>query len=300
MNLHQFFQLFVNGTINGSRYALLGVSFALIISVTGRFHLAYVLSYTLAAYAASSTADAWGFPFPLAALAGIIVAIAVGVAIEVVVYRPIARKAGGSALLTIFVAALGLTIAAENAIRLTWGSASENLSGLPRNGLSIGDVTFTALDVISLIVFWVLIVGLTLFLQRTRQGRLITAVRVNPEMARVVGIDPDRIYLLVFAIGSALGGVAAILFTVKYAAVPDMGLDAVFKGFLVAFLAGTASSPTRIAGAAVLLGLVESLSGLWLKAQWSPLVVFSVLFIYLTLLPLDFWRPRRLVSAFAR
>lgn len=300
MNLHQTVQLSVNGLINGSQYGLLGVSFALIISTTGRFHLAYVVSYVLTAYAASSAAEGWGFPFPLAVILGLAVGGLVGVLIERFIYRPIAQRAGGSALLTIFVASLGLTIATENAIRLTWGSASRTLSGIPRHGFDARGVTFTLLDVVIVGVCWLLIVGLDAFLRRSKQGRLINAVRVNPEMARVVGIDPDFIFLLVFAIGSVLGGVVALLFTLKYAAVPDMGLNAVFEAFLVGFLAGTASAPQKIALIGVLIGLAESLSGLWLKAQWSPLVVFGILFVYLTLLPLDFWKPRRLARAFAR
>jgi len=303
MNLHQVAQLGLNGLINGSSYALLGVSFALIISVTGRFHLAYVTTYTAAAYFAVLLEQNSHLKLPFwAALIGALVFTALlGMAIEGGIYRTIARRTAGASLLTIFVASLGLTIATENGIRLINPSPSQTLTGISHHGRSLRGVTFTDLDVVIIGTSIVLVFALAALLKYTRAGRQIDAVRVNPEMARVVGIEPERIYLLVFAIGSAMGGVAAILFTLKFAASPAMGLNPVFQAFLVAFLAGTASPPQRIAVVALLIGLAESWSGLWLKAQWSPLVVFGILFIYLCLLPLNFWRqPRRLLQAFAR
>lgn len=303
MNLHQVAQLGLIGVVNGSSYALLGVSFALIISVTGRFHLAYITTYTGAAYCAvlMQQNSHIQMPFWGALIIALVFSALLGMAIEGGIYRTIAKRTAGASLLTIFVASLGLTIATENGIRLINPSPSQTLTGISHHGRSLRGVTFTDLDIVIIGVSLVLVFALAALLRYTRAGRQIDAVRVNPEMARVVGIDPERIYLLVFAIGSILGGVAAILFTLKFAASPNMGLNPVFQAFLVAFLAGTASSPQKLTVVALLIGLAESWSGLWFKTQWSPLVVFGILFVYLCLLPLDFWRrPRRLVQAFAR
>ena len=75
---------------------------------------------------------------------------------------------------------------------------------------------------------------------------MIRAVRVNPEMSMAVGVTPETIYLAVFAVGSFLGGVAAVFDAAKTAATPDMGFNPLFYAFVVAFLAGAAAPPVVV------------------------------------------------------
>ena len=103
-----------------------------------------------------------------------------------------------------------------------------------------------------------------------------------------MGLDPDAIYLSVFAIGSLLCGAAGILDGARFAVQPSMGIRPVVFAFVVAFLGGTRSGPLVVGLAGLFIGLVESLSGLFVSPQWSSLVVFSVLFVYLVLRPIDF------------
>ena len=285
-------QLAVAGIINGSGYALLGVAFGLILGVTGRFHYAFALAYTAAAYVASVLISSAGVPWPAALAAGLLAAVLLGVSCERVVYRPLAARSGAVSLLAIFIASLGISIAGTNIITLIWSSSSRTIEAFSSSPMRVGSVTFTSLELIMVIVFWVLIVSLSLVLRSTSLGRQIKAVRGNPELARVAGIEPDRIYLWVFAIGSLLSGVAALLLGMRFAVQPDMGTRIVVFAFVVAFLGGTASSPIVVGLAGLFLGLVESLSQLWVAPQWSSLVVFSVLFIYVALRPVDFGRFR--------
>jgi branched-subunit amino acid ABC-type transport system permease component len=291
VSLHDAAQLALDGLINGSLYGLLGASLGLILGVTGRFHFAYAFVFTIAAYVpafiSNSFTDTFSLPYPLVMAVGLVAAAIAGVLIEGLVYRPLAQRSGGFALLTVFVASLGISIAGENLIRLVAGSASQPLNGPDITGISVAGFRMTSLDVASVIVFWLLLAGLAAGLRYTRAGRVIRAVRVNPDMALAVGIRPARVYLLVFALGSVLAGVAAIFSAVKYAAVPDMGNRPLVYAFVVAFLAGTRSSPLLVGATGMLLGLVESLSGIWLSAQWSSLVVFAVLFVYLALRPVQ-------------
>lgn len=292
-------QLGLDGLVNGSLYGLLGASLGLILGVTGRFHFAYAFVFTIAAYVpaviTNSLADPTTIPYPLVMATGLVAAAVIGMLIEGLVYRPLARSSGAFALLTVFVASLGIAIAGENLIRLVAGSSSLPLTGPEITGLSFVGFRMTSLDAASVVVFWLLLAGLAAGLRYTQTGRIIRAVRVNPDMALVVGIRPGRVYLLVFALGSAIAGVAAVFVGLKYAAVPDMGNRPLVYAFVVAFLAGTRSSPLLVGVAGVFLGLVESLSGIWLSAQWSSLVVFAVLFVYLALRPV---RVRELLQVF--
>lgn len=281
MNLDQILQLGAVGLISGSVYALLGVSFGLILGTTGRFHIAYVVTFVAAPYSAYWLIDSYGANFWLAAGLGVVVAIALGVLAERLVYAPIHRSVGDESLISIFVASLGLTIAVQGLIQYEFGSSALRLRGLPREPLAVGPVNFTSLDVLIVGTFIVAVAALSLFLARTPYGGRIRGVRGNPELTRVVGIDPVRVYVVVFAIGSAVAGILGILWGSKIALVPTMGMGPVFTAFVVAFIGGLTRSPVRVATAGLLIGLVESLSGIWLNAQWAPLVVFSILLVFL-------------------
>src|SRR5215217_7199292 len=107
LTFETFRQLTVDGFFRGCAYGLLGVGFALILGVTGRFHFAYGFTYTLAAYLAFTFTFRVDWPFWPSAVLGIVLAAVVGALIERGVYRPLAKNAGATALLAVFVAALG-------------------------------------------------------------------------------------------------------------------------------------------------------------------------------------------------
>jgi branched-subunit amino acid ABC-type transport system permease component len=287
MDLTQVQQLAVAGIINGSFYGLLGAGFGLILGVTGRFHYAFALIFTLAAYVTSLLEQEAGLPAPLAILAGLAAAAAAGVAIERWIYRGLAALSGPLSLLTIFISSLGITIAGVNLITLIFTAFSRLITVVPVAPLGVGSVTFTTIEITIVVAAWVLIAALTALLDSTDLGRSIKAVRGNPGLARIIGLDPGRLYLVVFAIGSVMCGAAGILNGARFAVQPDMGDRPVVFAFVVAFLGGTQSPPWVVGLAGLFIGLVESLSGLWVSPQWTSLVVFSVLFIYLALRPVD-------------
>ena len=293
MGLEQAAQLAMAGIVNGSLYGLLGVGFGLILGVTGRFHYAFGLIFTLAAYVTSALESPAGWPIPLAVAAGLIAAMAAGVAIERWVYRPLADAAGPLALLTIFISSLGVTIAGVNLITLAWTAFSRSVALVTIRPLHLGPTTVTTLDIALVAACWSLIMALAAVLARTDLGRRIKAVRGNPQLAQIMGLEAGRVYLVVFAIGSLMAGAAGIIEGARFAVLPDMGTRPVVFAFVVAFLGGTRRSPPIVALAGLFIGLVESLSGLWVSPQWSSLVVFSVLFVYLAFHPVDLRKLRR-------
>jgi branched-chain amino acid transport system permease protein len=283
MNFDLFQQLLVSGLVLGSVYALLAVSFGIIYATTRTFHLAHSVAYTAAAYAAIVTADSLGLPLGPAALAGLAAAVALGIAIEIVVYRPMRRR--NATVLAIFLASLGLAIVGPNLIQILFGPENRNLPGFPNDTITLSEnITFTVLDLISVVVCWTCVGALTLALRRTRYGRAITAVRTNREMAMAVGIPVERIFALVFAVGSLLVGIAALLFTMDGVASPTMGFSPVLTGFIAVFLGGIGSTIGAAVGG-LTLGLITSLSGLWLSGDYSPAVVFGLLFVLLLIRP---------------
>ena len=250
-------QLTVDGFYRGCSYGLLGTGFALILGVTGRFHFAYAFTYTFAVYMAYQFTFPWGLPFWPSAALGVLVSAFVGVLIERIVYRPLAANAGANALLAIFVASLGLGIAGENAIRLYWGSETQSYYGPDKVAYTLWDTTFINFDVWQAGSAIFLVLALWALLKWTPLGRQIKATRVNPELARIIGINANTIYLVVFFIGSVFAGVAAIWYGLKYTVDPAMGFNPVIYAFVVAFLAGTASSPIRVFITGIIVALIE-------------------------------------------
>ncbi len=297
LTLDNFLQLTVAGVVAGSGYALIGVAFGLILSVTGRFHFAFTFTYTISAYIASQVGESYGLPFWLSLIVGALVGGFFGVAAEALVYRPLAKKSGAYALLVIFVASLGLAIMGRNLIALIWiESASKQITGFANVGYNIGPITLTKLGILQVIVAWLLVLLLGAVLSYTGLGRVVRAVRVNPEMSLVVGVDPRTVYLAVFAIGSFMGGVAAVLNATQTAAQPDMGFTPLFYAFVVAFLAGLGSHPVRVGLIGLCIGLVENWSALFMSSRWTSLVVFGILFVYVALRPVQMVSLRRRLS----
>ncbi len=276
-----FRQLTVDGFFRGCSYGLLGVGFALILGVTGRFHFAYGFVYTLAAYLAFTFTFRVHWEFWLSAVLGVALAAALGGGIERVVYRPLAKNAGATALLAVFVAALGLGIAGENIVRLLWGSNTQAYYGPRKKAYQVWDTIFTNFDVWQGASAIIIVAALALMLKFTGLGRRIKATRINPDLARTIGIDSDRTYVICFVLGTACSGVAAIWYGLKYTVDPGMGFSPVIYAFVVAFLAGTARSPVRVFLVGIAVALIEQYSSIWLSSRFTQTAVFVVLIGYL-------------------
>jgi branched-chain amino acid transport system permease protein len=110
------------------------------------------------------------------------------------------------------------------------------------------------------------------------------ALADDRNMARIVGIETDRVALVVFGLGSAISAVAATFVLLNEGATPTMGFYPVFVAFVVAIVGGLGSIPGAIAGG-YLVGLVESL-GLWkLPTEWQSSIAFILLFLVLLFRP---------------
>jgi branched-chain amino acid transport system permease protein len=124
-------------------------------------------------------------------------------------------------------------------------------------------------------------------LGRTRLGRMVRAVRSNLTMSVAIGASPRMIYLVIFGIGSALGGIGGVMTTTKAAVASDSGQGAILYALTIAFLAGTFASVTRIALVGLVLGVIESMANLWVSPVWDPVIIYGLLLLYAALKPFD-------------
>jgi branched-subunit amino acid ABC-type transport system permease component len=279
-------QALVDGLVNGSAYALLGISWGLIYGVAKRFHFALAWTYTVAAFIASVVATDSGLPIVPAIFVGLAVSVLCGVVIELG-YEDLAGRVGAAALLPVFVISLGVTIAGTNLLQLIWGVGSRTLGSFSFGNIAIGSVTLTTLELSLVVVGLFLAAATAALVAWTPFGRRMKAVRSNPEMAMAVGIRPNHVYLMVFGLGTLLAGVAAIYDGLRFAVSADMGEQPLFYALVVSFLVGSARSPMVVWASGIFVGLVESLSTIWLSTHYSSVVVFVLLLLFVS------WRSLR-------
>lgn len=277
-----FLQLFINGICAGSIYALLGVSWGLIFAATRTFHFAHGATFIVAAYFTYMIGNVFGVGLILASVGGIFFAVIFGLGIEGLLYQWL-RRAQATALV-IFIAALGALIFFENLIAMFFGTDAKMISGFPVKVIKLGNAVFTNLHLVMLSSAGVLIVGLMLFLRKTGRGKAIRAVISNPEMAEVIGINKNKVFLLVHLLGAVLVGSAAILITLERGVTPELGTWAILYAFIPVIIGGVGSMPGA-ALAGFIIGLAESI-GIWkIPSQWQLGIAFVVLLIVLIVRP---------------
>jgi branched-chain amino acid transport system permease protein len=284
-------QALVSGAVLGSIWGLLGTGFGLIIGVTWRFHFAFAITIVAGPYLIVSLLTL-AVPLYVAILAGILWSVVLGVGMEWFVYRPLVQRSPHLALLGVFVSALGMVIVGENLIRLIWGSEPQAIpTGYTVERVTIaGNVGLTTLDIVTLGAAATIIVGLWAYLRLNRYGRAIRAVQDNPDMACAVGVSPPLVFVVVFAIGSALSAIGGLLLAQRQSLLPESGLEPSFTALVVMFLAGVESSPLRFAAAGLVLGEIQSVAAIWIEVTWSPVIVFGILFVYIAITP---WLEQR-------
>ncbi len=276
-----FLQLLTRGLITGSFYALLGVSWGIIYNTTRTFHFAHGFIYTLTAYVILVLV---GMSFPLvpSLLLGLLAAILAGCGVEYFAYLPMREK--NASQLSVFLTAMGIMIAGQSLIHLIFGPDSKPLAGFPENVISLGMITFTTIDLFTVVLSWIVIVLLFAFLARTKAGMMIRAVASNPEKATFIGIDSRKIFVLVFGIGSLLVGIAAFLATLDKPANPNIGLGALLISFITVFLGGVGSLGGAVLGG-MILGIAESLVIIVLPTEYKTVVTFFILFLVILIKP---------------
>ena len=223
-------------------------------------------------------------PVWLGILISVVVCTALGVTIEAVAYRPL-RQASSS--LTVLITAIGVSYLLQNLALLIFGANSKAFTSVvPIKAVKIGDkLTITGETIVTVLACIIIMIVLTLFVNRTKAGRAMLAVSEDKGAAQLMGINVNRTISLTFAIGSALAAVAGVLLCSAYPSLtPYTGSMPGIKAFVAAVFGGIGSIPGAFIGG-IILGIIENLSKAYISSQLADAIVFMVLIIVLMVKP---------------
>ncbi len=276
----------VNGVILGSMYALIAIGFTMIYGIVRLINFAHGDIFTMGAFTTLASLALIGLPFPVALVVVVLTGALFGVVIERIAFRPMR----GAPQVTGFIASLAVAIILENLLVMTI-SAQPRVFLVPEylNRLvSTGVITIRVIDLSIVALAIVLMIALVFFVQFTKVGIAMRATAENYDVARLMGINIDRMIMLAFAIGSGLAAVSGLMWGSKYGQIsPFMGLLPGLKAFVAAVIGGVGSIPGAVVGGYV-LGLSEVLFVGLLPPEYSGYrnaFVFGALIVVLLVMP---------------
>ncbi|NUO09167.1 MAG: branched-chain amino acid ABC transporter permease [Candidatus Brocadia sp.] len=274
-----FNQLFLNGIIAGSIYALIALGFTVIYKTVRFFHFAHGVVYTAGAYCAYSLSISLGINPVISFFLASAFSALLGIAIDRAVYLPLRKNKASNLVLAI--ASFGVFIFIQNLLQLIYGAQILTLrTGAVKEGHQILGAVITDIQILILVVSGWLLGILWFIIEKTKMGKAIRAVADDPIGASVSGIYSERVILYAFGIGSALAGVAGVLISYETNIEPTMGLNAILKGIIASIIGGVGNVPGAVLGG-FFLGIVENL-GIWkIQAGWKDTISFAILIVFL-------------------
>jgi branched-chain amino acid transport system permease protein len=274
-------QTLLNGILQGGVYAAAGVGLSLIFGVSGILNAAHGELVMLGAFATYWLFTLYRFD-PLLSLPVTFVLLgALGWCLQ---YFVLNRTLGQPLLLSLLVT-FGISLILVNlALRLWTGDYRMMRVPYLDHSLILGPFIVPLARLVACVAGIAMVFGLSWLLARTRPGRMIRATAQDWEMARLLGVNPRRVYALTFALGAGISGVAGSLVALYTPVEPNMGLTYTLFAFAVVVLGGLGYTNGVLWGG-LALGIAQALTETYLEAGLSLLVAFLLLYVILRFMP---------------
>ncbi len=274
-------QLVLNGILLGSMYAIISVGLTLIFGIVRVVNFAHGEFLMVGMYAAYLLAAKFGL-HPYAATVPIVILLfAIGAAVQRFLIQPLL---GAEEHIQIF-ATVGLSTALVNLALLVFGADLYSIPPSAAQGtVMVGGFSLVKGQLVMFVCALALVAGLHLFMQSTALGRAIRATAQNRTAALLMGVKVDQIYVIAFGIGAACVGLASALVMPLYPVTPTIGTYFVLTAFVVVVLGGMRSMYGAFFGA-MIIGLVDSLSGYYIAPDLKEVVYFAIFLAILIFKP---------------
>ena len=279
-----FVSYILNGISLGSVYAIIALGYTMVYGIAKMLNFAHGDIIMVGSYVAFLAINSMGLPVPVAIVLSVIVCTVLGMVIERVAYKPLRH----ASKLAVLITAIGVSYLLQNLALLIFGADAKSFTSvvsLKPIKLFDGQVSITGEAVVTIITCIVIMVGLTLFVNKTKAGKAMQAVSEDKGAAQLMGINVNATITLTFAIGSALAAVAGALMCSAYPNLtPYSGTMPGIKAFVAAVFGGIGSIPGAFIGG-ILLGIIEILSKAYISSQLADAIVFAVLIVVLLVKP---------------
>jgi len=266
----------------GAMYALLAIGYTMVYGIIKLINFAHGEIFMCGAFFTWWFMTAASLPLPLSALIGILFSTLLGVGVERIAYRPL-RNAPRFAVV---ISVLGMSIFLQNMARIIWGAESQVFDvDFGISPIFIGSVIVPFKKIFILLTSLVLMIALGLFIKKTYLGKAMRATSADREAAEMMGINVNSVITLTFAIGSAMGAIAGILYAINYNSIdPYMGFNAGMKAFAAAVLGGIGNIYGAMFGG-ILLGIFEGVGAAYISSMYRDAFAFAVLILVLIFRP---------------
>ena len=274
---------FINGLNFGLLLALAAMGAALIYGTTGLSNFAHGEMVTWGALTALVFTSFWSLPFWL----GIILAIAagglLGLALDAGLWRPLRRK--GLGIVQLMIVSIGLSLALRYTFQFFIGGRTYQLPGASPAPIQLGPIQLSYIDLISMGVSILVILGVAYFLLGTRIGKATRAISDNPQLASASGINVDRVIRIVWILAGALAALSGILWAYFRPGVKwDMGTQMLLLIFAAITLGGLGTAFGALLGS-LIVGIVVEMSTLWIPSDLKYAGALIVLILILLVRP---------------
>ena len=280
----QILQYLINGISIGAVYAIIALGYTMVYGIAKMLNFAHGDVIMVGAYISFCVTTYLGLPAVVSVIAAVIVCTLLGITIEGLAYKPLR----GTPSLAVLITAIGVSYFLQNAAQLIWGAAPKNFTSLVTMKpimLFNGGLVITGEAILTVVVSALVMIGLTLFTNKTRTGKAMRAVSEDRDAAQLMGINVNRTISTTFAIGAALAAIAGVLLCSTVPTLqPTTGSMPGIRAFTAAVFGGIGSMPGAMLGG-ILLGIIETLCKKYISTDFSDAIVFAVLIVILLLKP---------------
>ncbi len=277
-----FFEYLMNGLMIGSMYALIALGYTMVYGIAKMINFAHGDIIMVGAYWIYIGIQVLKLPVWLTVIIAIVFCSLLGVIVEKVAYKPLRN----APTLAVLITAIGVSYLLQNVFQMIFSPTQKEVpSILPKGAIKIGSVHISYITIITLAITIVVMIGLTLFINKTKLGSAMRAVSEDKGAASLMGINSNMIITITFAIGSALAALAGIIYVCKYEQItPMMGALPGIKAFVAAVIGGIGSVPGAMIGG-IVLGLIETMSKAYISSTLVDAITFGILIFVLLFKP---------------
>lgn len=280
-----FLNYLINGISLGSVYAIIALGYTMVYGIAKMLNFAHGDIIMVGAYVIFNCMSAFKLPAIVSVIISMVICTVLGVLIERVAYRPL-RNASSS--LAVLITAIGVSYLLQNVALLIFKADTKSFSSvvsIQAIKLFDGQLTISGEAIVTVSVCVIVMIALTLFVNKTKAGQAMQAVSEDKGAAQLMGINVNGTIALTFAIGSALAAVAGALMCSAYPNLtPYTGTMPGIKAFVAAVFGGIGSIPGAMIGG-LLIGVIEILGKAYISSQMADAIVFAVLVVVLLVKP---------------